>query len=146
MKLKKWKLFKESWEDLPPGWDDSTYDPYESDTYSDPYNKSQSSIKGGEKKPESPEFKELKDSLLDMFSRAGFPSTQPHNVEISGNVNYFTIEVTFKYFENLSDVLRVVEVLKKIKDDILVDYEVDSDLWRNKSWMPLLSLDFYLKE
>jgi hypothetical protein len=141
MKLKKWKLFTESWEDLPPGWDDSTYDPYESDTYSDPNYKSQSSSKGSEKKPESSEFKALKDSLLDMFSRTGF-----NNVEISGSVDYFTLEITFKYFENLSDVLRVVELVKKIKDDILVDYEVDSDLWRNKSWMPLLSIDFSLKE
>jgi hypothetical protein len=141
MKLKKWKLFKESWEDLPPGWDDSTYDPYESDTYSDFYNKSQSSSKGSEKKPESSDFKALKDSLLDMFSRAGF-----NNVEISGSVDYFTLEVTFKYFENLSDVLRVVELVKRIKDDILVDYEEDSDLWRSKSYMPLLSIDFYLKE
>jgi hypothetical protein len=141
MKLKKWKLFKESWEDLPPGWDDSTYDPYESDTYSDPYYKSQSSSKGSEKKPESSEFKALKDSLLDMFSRAGFNS-----VEISGSVDYFTLEITFKYFENLSDVLRVVELVKRIKDDILVDYEEDSDLWRSKSYMPLLSIDFSLKE
>jgi hypothetical protein len=141
MKLKKWKLFKESWEDLPPGWDDSTYDPYESDTYSDPYYKSQSSSKGSEKKPESSEFKALKDSLLDMFSRAGF-----NNVEISGSVDYFTLEITFKYFENLSDVLRVVELVKRIKDDILVDYEEDSDLWRSKSYMPLLSIDFSLKE
>jgi hypothetical protein len=141
MKLKNWQGFRESWEDMEPNWDDSTYDPYESDTYSDPYYKSQNSNKGVQKKAESPDFRALKESLLDMFSRSGF-----NNVEISGSVDYFTLEITFKYFENLSDVLRVVELVKKIKDDILVDYEEDSDLWRSKSYMPLLSIDFSLKE
>ena len=47
------------------------------------------------------------------------------------------------YFYKLDDVITIYETIKKIDKDVLVDYDLECDIWETKKMEPLLIFNFY---
>jgi hypothetical protein len=65
---------------------------------------------------------------------------------LSYQENYdFMIEFVLKDKEPFTKMVKILDLMKKINKDILVNYECAIDLWKTKKNKPLLTVDFYYK-
>ena len=65
---------------------------------------------------------------------------------LSYQENYdFLIEFVLKEKEPFAKMVKILDLMKKINKDILVNYECAIDLWKTKKNKPLLTVDFYYK-
>jgi len=55
------------------------------------------------------------------------------------------IEFVLKDKEPFAKMVKILDLMKKINKDILVNYECAIDLWKTKKSKPLLTVDFYYK-
>ena len=128
MKLKKFNIFEKR-----EGFDDiyDPYDDYEDDDFSgdNDYNP--------EDDENSDDMQHLCYLLRQMFYNVGIDdiSVESSNLDIS-------ISVQFNRKEQLKDILKVFSVIKKIKKDILAQYEDSFEMWETKSGNPVITFDF----
>jgi hypothetical protein len=108
-------------------WDDSTYDPY-SDSQ-DYYN------------GDNEDMEHLLYLLRKMFHNSGID-----NVDITNKKMDLTIYVELRTREKLRDIIKVFEVVNKLKRDILPQYDSEFDMWKTKKGSPLLTFNFYYDE
>jgi hypothetical protein len=116
-------------------WDDSTYDPYSDDGF---YNDDSDY---DDNLDQDDDMDHLLYLLRKMFHNSGID-----NVEITNKKMDLTIYVELRSRERLKDVIKVFEVVNKLKRDILPQYDSEFDMWKTKKGSPLLTFNFYYDE
>ena len=82
--------------------------------------------------------------LRQLLSKAGIK-----NINITNQGLSLKIEVIppsygmVDYFYKLDDVITIYETIKKIDKDVLVDYDLECDIWETKKMEPILIFNFY---
>jgi hypothetical protein len=66
------------------------------------------------------------------------------NVENSGLD--LSITAQFARRESLSDIVKVFEIIKKIKKDVLAQYSSSYEMWETKSGSPMITFEFMLED
>lgn len=141
MKLKKFNLFekREGFDDIDEPlnpkkeWnsydDDYDYDDDDEFTKDDDYN--------SEEDENSDDMDHLCYLLRQMMYNSGIDDI---SVESSGLD--ISISVQFNRKEQLKDIVKVFGIIKKIKRDILAQYEDSFEMWETKSGNPVITFDF----
>jgi hypothetical protein len=130
MKLKKFnQLFERE------GFDD--IDGYD---YEDDYDYSREDEYKGDDDDSDDDMSHLCYLLRSMFNN----SNVDVNVENSGLD--LSITAQFARRESLSDIVKVFEVIKKIKKDILAQYSSSYEMWETKSGSPMITFEFMLED
>ena len=132
MKLKKFnQLFERE------GFDD-IYEPFDYDDDDDyRYDKE---YKGEDEDDSDDDMSHLCYLLRSMFNN----SNVDVNVENSGLD--LSITAQFARRESLSDIVKVFEVVKKIKKDILAQYSSSYEIWETKKGTPMITFQFMLED
>ena len=73
-----------------------------------------------------------------MIEDAGFK-----NFYVSNKKDNISIQFVLNASEKFSKMMKVLGIIKKIKTDILIQYDSEMDLWETKNDEPLLTVDFY---
>lgn len=132
MKLKKFYLFEDR-----EGFDD-IYDPY--DDYEDEFYNDDDSY-NPEDDEESDDVDHLCYLLRQMFYNIGIDY-----VNVESNGLDISISVQFNRKEQLKDIVKVFGLIKKIKKDILAQYEDSYEIWETKSGQPVITFEFNLDD
>ena len=139
MKLKKFnQLFeREGFDDI----DEPLYPRKEWNSYDDDDDYSYDKEYNGEDEDDSDDdMSHLCYLLRSMFNNSNIDV----NVENSGLD--LSITAQFARRESLSDVVKVFEVVKKIKKDILAQYSSSYEIWETKSGSPMITFEFMLED
>lgn len=132
----KLKNYKELFEEIDPKYWREDYD----DLY-DTSNYSRKSIHSGydpdtDDDIQSDDMQHLLHLIRSLFKNVGVDADIDHEgLDIS-------IYVVLNKKEKISNILRVFDVVKKLKKDILLQYESEFELWKNKDNRPVLIFDF----
>lgn len=112
-------------------------DPYSSDTYSStPSNPKREKV---ELTPEQEDIvHELTYLLRKMISNAGV-----ENFYVSSDGYDISIQFIFQKVDKMRSIMKVVNIVKKIKDDILIQYDSEIEMWETTKREPLFSVDFF---
>jgi hypothetical protein len=132
MKLKKFnQLFeREGFDDI-DGYDDDAYDYSREDEYN------------GEDENDSEyddDMSHLCYLLRSMFNNSSI------DVEVENKGLDLSIIAQFSRRESLSDIVKVFEIVKKIKKDVLAQYSSSFEIWETKQGIPVISFDFLLED
>jgi hypothetical protein len=132
MKLKKFnQLFeREGFDDI-DGYDDEAYDYSREDEYN------------GEDENDSEyddDMSHLCYLLRSMFNNSSI------DVEVENKGLDLSIIAQFSRRESLSDIVKVFEIVKKIKKDVLAQYSSSFEIWETKQGIPVISFDFLLED
>jgi len=138
-------------DDINSRWDDSTYDPYGDDEafYRDPgyqkLNKSTSTFRDEEYEDddiEEDDIQHLLYLLRTMFKNSGVDNVRIDNHRKLDILIYCTVERK----ERLKDIIKIFEVVSKLKKDILLQYDSEYDIWQNKKGQPMFVFSFEYNE
>jgi len=132
MKLKKFnQLFeREGFDDI-DGYDDDAYDYSREDEYN------------GEDENDSEyddDMSHLCYLLRSMFNNSSI------DVEVENKGLDLSIIAQFSRRESLGDIVKVFEIVKKIKKDVLAQYSSSFEIWETKQGIPVISFDFLLED
>lgn len=116
------------------GYDDYEDDPYSSETYSSP--KSKAKVQLTEEQEDV--VKELTYLLRKMIANAGIS-----NFYVSNDGYDICIQFIFQKVDKMRSIMRVVNLLKKINDDILIQYDPEIEMWETTKGEPMFTVDFY---
>ena len=132
MKLKKFnQLFERE------GFDD-IYEPFDYDDDDDyRYDKE---YKGEDEDDSDDDMSHLCYLLRSMFNN----SNVDVNVENSGLD--LSITAQFARRESLSDIVKVFEIVRKIKKDVLAQYSSSYEIWETKTGTPMITFEFMLDD
>lgn len=133
MKLKKFnQLFeREGFDDI----DNPFYDDEDDD-----YSRYDKEYQGEDENDEDDDMSHLCYLLRSMFNNSNIDV----NVENSGLD--LSITAQFARRESLSDIVKVFEIVKKIKKDILAQYSSSYEMWETKSGSPMITFEFMLED
>ena len=82
--------------------------------------------------------------LRQLLSKAGIKNMNITNQGLSLKIEVIPPSYGMvDYFYKLDDVITVYETIKKIDKDVLVDYDLECDIWETKKMEPLLIFNFY---
>jgi hypothetical protein len=90
------------------------------------------------------DIEHLKYLLRQMLTKAGIK-----NSTITNNGLNLKIQIIppsygmIDYFYKLDDIIQIYETIKKFDKDILVDFDLECDIWETKKIEPLLIFNFY---
>ena len=130
MKLKKFnQLFERE------GFDD--IDGYD---YEDDYDYSREDEYKGDDDDSDDDMSHLCYLLRSMFNN----SNVDVNVENSGLD--LSITAQFARRESLSDIVKVFEIVRKIKKDVLAQYSSSYEIWETKTGTPMITFEFMLED
>jgi hypothetical protein len=118
-------------------WDDSTYTPQDEYGYKDQYD--------DDDDDNGSDDEEGMYDLIRLFKQM-FSNSNIERVEIEGTPDEISMFFTLNYRERLRDIVRIFEVLSKIKKDILPQFYSEIDLWKDKKGNPLLMVTFKYSE
>jgi len=136
MKLKKFNIFEKR-----EGFDD-IYDPYEDyEEYEDDNFYSDDENYNPEEDENSDDMDHLCYLLRQMLYNIGMDL-----VNVESNGLDISISVQFNRKEQLKDIVKVFSVIKKIKKDILAQYEDSFEIWETKTGEPVITFDFNLDD
>jgi hypothetical protein len=142
MNIKNYKLFLEkdiNWREdeyshlndkLNDRWDDSTYDPYD-DEYDDGHD---------DMEVENDDMEHLLYLLRTMFKNAGIEAN------ISNKKMNIIVYILLTPKERLRDVIKIFEVVNKLKRDILIQYSCEFEMWENRQGRPYFEFNFYYED
>ena len=131
MKLKKFnQLFERE------GFDD-IYEPFDYDDDDYRYDKE---YKGEDEDDSDDDMSHLCYLLRSMFNN----SNVDVNVENSGLD--LSITAQFARRESLSDIVKVFEIVRKIKKDVLAQYSSSYEIWETKKGTPMITFEFMLED
>jgi len=127
MKLKKFKQIVER-----EGFDDIDYPFYDNDDeeYKDD---------DGEDDDSDDDMSHLCYLLRSMFNNIIDVNVESSGLDVS-------ITAQFGRRESISDVVKVFEIIKKIKKDILAQYSSYYEMWETKSGLPMITFEFTLDD
>lgn len=145
MKLKKFNLFEKR-----EGFDD-IYEPldYDDDLYGRPYYSDKDSDDEDDESEDYNEMDEQNDDDMQHLCyllRQMFYNSGVDEVSVESDGLSVSISVQFNRKEQLRDVLKVFNVVKKIKKDILPQYEDSFEMWETKQGGPVITFDFNLDD
>ena len=86
-------------------------------------------------------FEHLASTIRQMIRNAGVS-----NYTVTAHDKDFVMEFILDQNKKFSSFMTLVGLMKKIHQDILIQYEPAVDLWYTKDKRPLLTFDFYYKE
>jgi hypothetical protein len=86
-------------------------------------------------------FEHLASTIRQMIRNAGI-----QNFTVTVHDKDFVMEFILVQSQKFSSFMKLVGLMKKIHQDILIQYEPAVDLWYTKDKRPLLTVDFYYKE
>jgi hypothetical protein len=140
MKLKNYKELFEKYEDT--DYEDESY--YNDDDYL--FGRPSHSKKGTE---EEEEDEQIGDSDMDnllyllrtMFKNKGIKDVYVEHEELD-----ITISVTMGHKEKIESIISVFDTAKRLKRDILPQYDSEFEMWETKDGKPLLVFNFYYGE
>jgi hypothetical protein len=133
MKLKKFnQLFERE------GFDD-IYEPFDYDDDDDDY-RYDKEYKGEDEDDSDDDMSHLCYLLRSMFNN----SNVDVNVENSGLD--LSITAQFARRESLSDIVKVFEIVRKIKKDVLAQYSSSYEIWETKTGTPMITFEFMLDD
>ena len=90
------------------------------------------------------DIEHLKYLLRQMLTKAGI-----NNSTITNNGLNLKIQIIppsygmIDYFYKLDDIIHIYETIKKFDKDILIDFDLECDIWETKKIEPLLIFNFY---
>ena len=90
------------------------------------------------------DIEHLKYLLRQMLTKAGIKNSTITNNGL--NLKIQIIPPTYgmvNYFYKLDDIIHIYETIKKFDKDILVDFDLECDIWETKKIEPLLIFNFY---
>jgi hypothetical protein len=86
----------------------------------------------------------LKYLLRKMITQAGIKNCEVTNTGMTLKVQIIpTTYGMIDYFYKLDEVINIYEVMKKIDKDVLVDFDLECDIWETKKVEPLFIFNFY---
>ena len=140
MKLKNYKELFEKYEDT--DYEDESY--YNDDDYL--FGRPSHSKKGTE---EDDDDEQIGDSDMDnllyllrtMFRNKGIKDVYVEHEELD-----ITISVTMGRKEKIESIISVFDTAKRLKRDILPQYDSEFEMWETKDGKPLLVFNFYYEE
>ena len=139
MKLKNYKELFEKYEDT--DYEDESY--YNDDDYL--FGRPSHSKKGTEEEEEEMIGDSDMDNLLyllrTMFKNKGIKDVYVEHDELD-----ITISVTMGYKEKIESIISVFDTAKRLKRDILPQYDSEFEMWETKDGKPLLTFNFYYGE
>lgn len=139
MKLKNYKELFEKYEDT--DYEDESY--YNDDDYL--FGRPSHSKKGTEEEEEEMIGDSDMDNLLyllrTMFRNKGIKDVYVEHDELD-----ITISVTMGYKEKIESIISVFDTAKRLKRDILPQYDSEFEMWETKDGKPLLVFNFYYGE
>jgi hypothetical protein len=86
----------------------------------------------------------LKYLLRKMITQAGIKNCEVTNTGM--NLKVQIIPTTYgmvNYFYKLDEVIHIYEVIKKIDKDVLIDFDLECDIWETRKVEPLFIFNFY---
>ena len=86
-------------------------------------------------------FEHLASTIRQMVRNAGIK-----NFTVTVHDKDFVLEFILEQNKKFSSFMTLIGMMKKIHQDILIQYEPAIDLWYTKDKRPLLTIDFYYKE
>ena len=86
-------------------------------------------------------FEHLASTIRQMIRNAGIG-----NYTVTAHDKDFVMEFILDQNKKFSSFMTLIGLMKKIHQDILIQYEPAVDLWYTKDKRPLLTIDFYYKE
>ena len=86
-------------------------------------------------------FEHLASTIRQMIRNAGI-----QNFTVTVHDKDFVMEFTMEQDKKFSTFMTLIGLMKKVHQDILIQYEPAVDLWYTKDKKPLLTIDFYYKE
>lgn len=84
------------------------------------------------------DIKELTYLLRKMISASGI-----NDFYVSNKSFDISIQFILKTSEKMKNLMKIINVVKKIKDDILIQYDSEVEMWETKNKEPLLTIDFH---
>jgi hypothetical protein len=79
--------------------------------------------------------------LRTMFKNSGIEDVQIENKKLD-----ISISCVLRKRESMKNVIKVFEIAKKLKKDILAQYDSEFEMWETKDGRPLLTFNFYYGE
>ena len=144
MKLKKFnQLFeREGFDDIDNFYYDYDADDDDDDEYYSRYDK-----KSKEKKDEDEDEYKYDDDMshLCYLLRSMFNNS---NIDINVENNGLDLSITAQFAkrESLTDIIKVFEIIKKIKKDVLSQYSTSYEIWQTKSGLSMITFEFMLED
>ena len=144
MKLKKFnQLFeREGFDDIDNFYYDYDADDDDDDEYYSRYDK-----KSKEKKDEDEDEYNYDDDMshLCYLLRSMFNNS---NIDINVENNGLDLSITAQFAkrESLTDIIKVFEIIKKIKKDVLSQYSTSYEIWQTKSGLTMITFEFMLED
>ena len=139
MKLKNYKELFEKYEDT--DYEDESY--YNDDDYL--FGRPSHSKKGTEEDDDEQIGDSDMDNLLyllrTMFRNKGIKDVYVEHEELD-----ITISVTMGRKEKIESIISVFDTAKRLKRDILPQYDSEFEMWETKDGKPLLVFNFYYEE
>jgi hypothetical protein len=86
-------------------------------------------------------YEHLASTIRQMIRNAGLK-----NSTVTVHDKDFVMEFILEQNQKFSKFMSIIGLMKKIHQDILIQYEPAVDLWYTKDKKPLLTVDFYYKE
>jgi hypothetical protein len=86
-------------------------------------------------------FEHLASTIRQMIRNAGVK-----NYTVSVHDKDFVMEFIMEQEKKFSSFVALIGLMKKIHQDVLIQYEPAIDLWYTKDKRPLLTIDFYYRE
>ena len=87
------------------------------------------------------QVEQLKHFVGLLFKNSGISA---YDVEADG-LN-FNVYIQLNMTEKLKNIVKMLEVCKKLHTDVLIQYRVEVDLWETKTGLPLFTISFLLDE
>jgi hypothetical protein len=87
------------------------------------------------------QMEQLEHLLGLLFKNSGI---EAYDIEADG-LN-FNMYVMLSKTEKLSNIVKVLDVCKKLHTDVLIQYVVEFDLWETKSGFPLMTINYIIED
>jgi hypothetical protein len=146
MKLKKFNLFekREGFDDIyEPLYPKKEWNSYDDDDYDD--DNDDEFVKDDNYNHEDDESSDDMDHLCYLLRQMIYNSGI-YDVSVQSSGLDISISVQFNRKEQLKDIVKIFGIIKKIKKDILAQYEDSFEMWETKSGNPVITFDFILDD
>ena len=87
------------------------------------------------------QVEQLKHFLGLLFKNSGITA-----FDIDADGLNFEVYIVLSKVEKLKNMIKILDVCKKLHTDVLIQYRVEFDLWETKAGYPLMTISYLLDE
>jgi hypothetical protein len=91
-------------------------------------------------------YNNILNSIINIQTTNNRNQTTNIDVNVENSGLDLSITAQFARRESLSDIVKVFEVVKKIKKDILAQYSSSYEIWETKQGTPMITFEFMLED